>query len=57
MRIRNLKDNYVLDRSQLEGQEGSCYWSVRSVGGLGLRRLRRPADLSCIAQLGGAAEA
>ena len=49
MRIRNLKDNYVLDRSQLEGQEGSRYWSVSSVGGPGLRRLRRPAGLSCIA--------
>ena len=49
MRIRNLKDNYVLDRSQLEGQEGSRYWSVSSVGGPGLQHLRRPAGLGCIA--------
>ncbi len=49
MRIRNLKDNYVLDRLQLECQEGSCYWSVSSVGGPGLWRLRRPTGLRCIA--------
>ena len=49
MRIRNLKDNYVLDRSQLESHEGSRYWSVSSVGEPGLRRLRRPAGLVCIA--------
>ncbi len=49
MQIRNLKDNYVLDRSQLEGQGGSCYWSVSSVGGPGFQHLRRPASLSYIA--------
>ena len=32
--MRNLKANYVFDRSLLEGQEGSPYWSVSSVGGL-----------------------
>ncbi len=42
MRICNLKDNYILDRSQLESQEGSRYWSVRSVERPGLRRLQRP---------------
>ncbi len=45
MRIRNLKDNYGLDCLQLEGQEGSRYFSVSSVGGLELRHLRRPVGL------------
>ncbi len=55
--MRNLRDNYLLDRSQLEDQEGSRYWNISSVGRPGLQRLRRPASLSFIAQLRGAAEA
>ncbi len=39
MRIRNLKYNEVLDRSQLEGRGSFRYLSDSSVGELGLRRL------------------